>query len=295
MGFSEIVKFQAKQSVFVSLFHRTEVTFSEIFMCKTYFVFRCRTEFSSRPSYGSCFPSTVIPGRALEALRDMEPCFVGVCLVNCRPSSYCDNQTTNFQNCPLGGDAAPWRSMWENGQQAPESGLWSLIPIPSSSSSCVALVKSLDRLQLIFKMERTLSPWDCWKVKWDNVSWVPGPQCVPCVSSVIGTSSCSPSCPGPFLLSVFCFLKRQRLLSLLWGGYGFPLGHCLVSKEASLLSSFFREGQQAWRPGGIERCQEPLRNSFWPAGNWSVHRNWKEKLKHKAKCMRNYVDLPISY
>ena len=66
MGFSEIVKFQARQRVFISLFHRTEVAFVKMFMCKAYFAFRCETEFSSRPSCRSCFPSTSLSGRALE-------------------------------------------------------------------------------------------------------------------------------------------------------------------------------------------------------------------------------------
>lgn len=57
MGFSEIVKFQARQRVLISLFHRTEVAFVKIFMCKAYFVFRCETEFSPRPSCSLCFPS----------------------------------------------------------------------------------------------------------------------------------------------------------------------------------------------------------------------------------------------
>lgn len=135
------------------------------------------------------------------SLRGLEPFFVAGCLQNCRPSSYCDNQTANFQNSPLGGDVVLWRTLEETRQQAPESGLWAQIPVPSSPSSCVALVKSLNRLQLVFKMEekkKKSSPWDCWKVKWDNVCRVPGSECV---SSVTGTSSCSPACPGTFLLS----------------------------------------------------------------------------------------------
>ena len=88
------------------------------------------------------------------SLRGLEPFCGECCLQNCRPSSYCDTQTRNFPNSPLGGDVVLWRNMEETGQQAPESGLWAQIPVPSSLSSCVALVKSLNRLQLVFKMEK---------------------------------------------------------------------------------------------------------------------------------------------
>lgn len=154
MGFSEIVNFQARQRVLISLFHRTEVAFVKIFTCKAYFVFRCETEFRSRPSCSLCFPSTSLSGRAPEVWGAWNHFLGGCCLQNCRPSSYCDTQTPNFPNSPLGGDVVLWRNMEETGQQAPESGLWAQIPVPSSLSSCVALVKSLNRLQLVFKMEK---------------------------------------------------------------------------------------------------------------------------------------------
>lgn len=65
-----------------------------------------------------------------------------------------DSQTANFQNSPLGGDVVLWRTTEETRQQAPESDLGAQIPVPSSPRSCVALVKSLHRLQLVFEMEK---------------------------------------------------------------------------------------------------------------------------------------------
>lgn len=102
----------------------------------------------------ACAFQAILIRQSTWSLRGLEPFFVGGCLQNCRPSSYCDTQTANFPNSPLGGDVVLWRTMEETGQQAPESGLWAQIPVPSSPSSCVALLKSLNRLQLVFKMEK---------------------------------------------------------------------------------------------------------------------------------------------
>ena len=93
--------------------------------------------------------------------------------------------------------------------------------------------------------------------------------------------------------SIICLLRDKAVVSTLqWVRVSF--GRCIVFKEPLLPSSFFRKRQQAQRPGGVDSCQEHLRNSFLTCRKL-ISSQEIEKSKHRVKCMRKYVVLPISY
>lgn len=134
--------------------------------------------------------------------------FVGGHPMSCRPSFYCDKIKLPKQ--PPRGWCSPIENHGRMGSRL-QSRLWAQIPGPSSLSSCVALVGSLNSLHLIFKMERT-SFFSLRLLKASvgyNTNWVPGPECLH-VSPVIRTSSAAwLACSGPWLLGVSCLLRDK--------------------------------------------------------------------------------------
>lgn len=230
------------------------------------------------------FSKHILIRQSTWSLRGLEPFFVAGCLQNCRPSSYCDNQTANFQNSPLGGDVVLWRTLEETRQQAPESGLWAQIPVPSSPSSCVALVKSLNRLQLVFKMEEKKN------LLLEIAEKLSGIMFVGCLAQSVCPLLLGPAPAALRVLGHFSYHQPPKkqgcgLHAAVGTGFLWPLSCC----QGATSAVFFLHLEV------LTVARSTWETLFWPAGNWSVHRKQKEKSKHRVKCMRKDIILPISY
>ena len=201
------------------------------------------------------------------SLRGLKPFFVGGCLQNCRPSSYCDSQTANFQNSPLGGDVVLWRTTEETRQQAPESDLGAQIPVPSSPRSCVALVKSLHHLQLVFEMEKK-------NLLLEIAEKLSGIMSVGCLAHSVCPLLLGPAPAALHVLGHFSCQwppKRQGcgLHAAVGTGFLWPLRCCQGATSAVF---FLQEAAstKTWRCWQLPGAPEKLFPG--PAGNLSVHR-----------------------